>query len=234
MKKNKLGLIGASGRMGQEVISLVSEHQKFEGWVSLSRNKSDSGFKNQLTNLQHDSVLKVDAWIDFSTPEAFLQHLPTLMKMKKPIVSGTTGWTEAQFKKLQKAGDSLPLFWSPNLSLGVAVLRKSMEQLKPLANYDFQIEEIHHRHKKDSPSGTALHLQAQLDKVITKKHPAPLAIRGGGVYGQHKVWALGDEEYLCFEHVALNRKVFARGALWAAERMLKKANGFYTFEDLLK
>lgn len=116
----------------------------------------------------------------------------------------------------------------------MAILRKSIEQLKPLANYDFQIEEVHHRHKKDAPSGTALHLQAQLDKVIAKKHPAPLAIRGGGVYGQHKVWALGDEEYLCFEHVALNRKVFARGALWAAERMLKKANGFYTFEDLLK
>jgi 4-hydroxy-tetrahydrodipicolinate reductase len=234
MKKYKVGLIGATGRMGKEISEVISEHEKFEAWIGVGKSNKENGFKFNSQSVDHEKAAQADLWIDFSNPEAILNYLPQIIKMKKPLVSGTTGFSDLQFKKIVKAADSIPLLWSPNMSLGIAILRKTMAQFAQISHFDFQIEEIHHKHKKDAPSGTALHLQSQLNKVITKKNPEPLSIRGGGVYGQHKVWALGEEEYLCYEHVALNRKVFAKGAIWASEKMLKKANGFYTFEDLLK
>ena len=110
----------------------------------------------------------------------------------------------------------MPVLWSPNMSLGIAVVRSMMQSLKELSSQhsqqvDFQIEEWHHRHKKDSPSGTALWLQEALEKVVDKKIPAPLAVRGGGVFGVHKIITLMDEELITLEHTALNRNCFCSG-----------------------
>ena len=100
--------------------------------------------------------------------------------------------------------------------------------------FDFQIEELHHNRKKDNPSGTAITLQNELAAVTKTQPPKPIGIRGGGIFGVHKVWAMSDEEVLCFEHQALNRTVFARGAVRAAQWLVKKKkSGLYSMKEVL-
>lgn len=234
MKKNKLGVLGASGRMGQEILKCLDGQTKFEAFLGWSNTNQTTGYKHNVSRLEPDLVDKVDIWIDFSTPDALMNAIPKISRSKKPIVSGTTGMNEIQLKKLKGLSTNTAVMWSSNMSLGIAVLMKTIENLQMISHFDFQIEETHHKMKKDSPSGTALSLQKKLEKVTQSTLPDPLSMRGGGVIGVHKIWAYGEEETLCFEHVALQRRVFARGALWAAEKLLKKSKGFYEFGDLLK
>lgn len=234
MKKYKVGVLGSSGRMGQEISQCLVGNTKLEAFLGWSNKNGSSGYKHNVTNLNSDFVNNVDLWIDFSTPEALMQAIPIILRTKKPVISGTTGLSENQFKRLKSISNQAPLLWSSNMSLGVAVLGKVLENLQMISHYDFKIEECHHKLKKDSPSGTAISLQKKLEKVIQKKVETPLSLRGGGVIGDHKVWAFGEEEVLCFEHRAIQRKVFARGALWAAEKLLKKPKGLYEFGDLLR
>jgi 4-hydroxy-tetrahydrodipicolinate reductase len=119
------------------------------------------------------------------------------------------------------------------MSLGVAVLKKAIRLFTHLDDFDFQIEEFHHNKKKDRPSGTAIALQEELQKTIPKKKlPEPLVVRAGGIFGIHKVYAVSDEEMLCFEHQALNRRVFAKGAVRAGLWLSKQRPGSYELEDI--
>ncbi len=225
MKKIKLGLLGSSGRMGQEVLKAISSN--FEVIFEL-----DSKNFSQFLKLKNKP--SVDVWIDFSQPEVLKSFLKYLKLNPAPIVSGTTGLSLALEKELEGLSKITAVFWAPNMSIGVALVAKALEVFKGHQQYDFQIDEVHHKHKKDSPSGTALFLQKKLDSVLGhKKTPAPLATRGGGVFGIHRIQALSDEEMITIEHTALNRSVFAKGALWAASQITKKKPGFYTMKDLI-
>jgi 4-hydroxy-tetrahydrodipicolinate reductase len=119
------------------------------------------------------------------------------------------------------------------MSLGVAALAKAIQSLETLKNFDFQVEEFHHSKKKDSPSGTAIFLQSKLEKTVGKKCPHPLSIRGGGIFGVHKIYAMSENEVLCFEHTALNRKLFADGAVTAAIWISSQKKGLYDIQDLI-
>ena len=119
------------------------------------------------------------------------------------------------------------------MSLGVAVLTEALEVFSKISQYDFQIEEFHHNRKKDRPSGTAKSLQEKLEHSVGRKLPEPVSIRGGGIFGVHKVHAMAEEEHLVFEHIALNRAVFARGAVEAAQWLCSKKKGFYSMRDVL-
>jgi 4-hydroxy-tetrahydrodipicolinate reductase len=169
----------------------------------------------------------------FSLPEFFDECLSYAVKNKIAFVSGTTGLTTAQKAKLKKASNSIPVLWSSNMSLGICVLNKMLQTLSALNEYDFYIEETHHSLKKDAPSGTALTLQHNLEKAIAKKTKDVFSLRGGGVFGQHRIVVLGKEEVLTLQHDALNRTVFARGALVCAKWISKKKKGFYSIEDVL-
>lgn len=118
--------------------------------------------------------------------------------------------------------------------MGVALLRSVFSLLSQVKNFDFQIIEAHHKHKKDSPSGTAISLQSSLEKVIGKKIPAPLSIRAGGIIGEHEILIISNDEKISFKHTALNRSVFAQGALRAAEWIVNCKSGFYSMEDVLR
>ena len=120
------------------------------------------------------------------------------------------------------------------MSLGVAVLNQALELCSQLEGFDFQIEEFHHKRKKDNPSGTAITLQENLEKATERKLPPPIGMRGGGLFGIHKVWAFSEEEALLFEHQALNRAVFARGALKAARWLSQQEPGLYGMKDVLQ
>ena len=226
-KKSKcLGLIGASGRMGVEIVSLLEE--KKIPWLALSREDLNSTHSYALGGL-----------IDFSTASAVPKVVTFARRRKLPVVSGTTGpGIEKVYRRL---GQEVPVLWSANMSLGVAVLKASLEALRKLesqTDFDYQVEEFHHNRKLDSPSGTALALQSKLGSVLTpqqkKNLHEPVAMRLGGIYGVHKVHAVSNEEWLCFEHQALSRRVFAQGAITAALWLLQKKRGFYTLEDLLE
>ena len=227
-----LAIIGASGRMGAELIALANEFQ-FSVTQGVGRSRLSV---NDVTLTDHVSKLdasKVDVVIDFSLSELTDDVIKWCIANKKPLISGVTGITSAQKSAFTDAGKIIPALWAPNMSLGVAVLAKMLEQLRNLKGFEFQIEELHHKRKKDKPSGTALFLQEKMEQAIGEEAPMPLAIRGGGIFGIHRVWAMGEEETITLEHSALNRRVFARGALRAAQWLLSQKPGLYTLEDTL-
>jgi 4-hydroxy-tetrahydrodipicolinate reductase len=226
-KNLKLGLIGSSGRMGIEVQRAAEEMGFSLGPMINSDNLTHFLNETQKT--------KVDVWIDFSAPKVLNEILGHIQKYPVPIVSGTTGVDKDLKAKLQLVSKKSPVFWAPNMSIGVAVVSRMLEAFDGLEGFDFQIDETHHKHKKDRPSGTAILLQEKLQEVVgRKKLTAPLSIRGGGVYGIHRVQAFSDEEVISIEHRALNRRVFAKGALWAAEKIVKYKSGYFEMKDLLK
>lgn len=222
-KKLKVGLIGATGRMGLEIGKILETAAEFELFYPHSRADKWDMKKAE----------KVDVWIDFSSPEALAENLKVAEKFKTPFVCGTTGFSAKEKALLQKSSKKIPLLWSSNMSLGVAVLNEALKVFEAIKHFDFQIEEIHHNKKKDKPSGTAITLQENLNAAIGKKAPEPLAIRGGGVFGVHKIFAMSDEEVITFEHSALNRTVFARGAVMAAGWLSNKKPGLYHMRDVL-
>jgi 4-hydroxy-tetrahydrodipicolinate reductase len=227
MKKLKIGILGSSGRMGQEVQSVV----KASGH-SLGPLISSDNFKKFLSDKKNPGV---DVWIDFSTPEVLTAFLNHLDQFPTALVSGTTGVSQQLMAELKKRSKKSSVFWAPNMSLGIAIVTQMIESFRSLNDFDFQIDEAHHKHKKDSPSGTAILLQNKLQEVVGKKKlPKPLSTRGGGVYGVHRIQALSDEEVISIEHTALNRQVFAKGALWAALKIKDLKPGFYEMKDLLK
>ena len=225
--KMKYGIMGASGRMGQEVKALVLE-AGHEVIVELTSKNFNEYLKNKKSQ-------KPDIWIDFSSPEGLGLLIEHLNKFPTPIVSGTTGISKEQKTKLKKYSKKASVFWAPNMSVGIALVMKMLEVFDSYSDFDFQIDEIHHRYKKDKPSGTAILLQEKLKEVVGRRDiPDPLSIRGGGVYGVHRVQALSDEEVISIEHTALNRRVFAKGALWAAQKVFQYKSGYFEMKDLLK
>ena len=230
MKSSKtitVGILGSSGRMGQET-KAVCENAGYKILYELSS-------KNFASFMKQKEAVAPDVWIDFSKPQVLDQFLDYLAKNPAPLVSGTTGLTSEQQAKLKKLSKKTSVFWAPNMSVGVALVARMLEVFQGYSDFDFQIEEAHHRHKKDRPSGTAIFLQEKLADVLGKRNlPAPLSIRAGGVYGIHKVQAFSDEEIISVEHFALNRRVFAKGALWAATEIYKYKSGYFEMKDLLK
>lgn len=211
MARIKILVVGLSGKMGQEIAALVDQSKKF-----------------QLVSAEPDVI------VDFSSPEGLLEACELSKKFKAPLVSGTTGLEKKHLARLKELSKSQPVLWASNMSLGVAVLRKMMKGLTALSNYDFQIEEIHHKKKKDSPSGTAKTLQAHLNTVTQKQNPPPLSVRGGGVFGVHRVICMGESETIILEHTALNRRLFAEGALAVAPWLLKQKAGLYEIDQFLE
>lgn len=223
MKKIKIGIVGANGRMGQEIAKVVEQSPRCDLYYALTRSEA----------LDTKRAAQVDVWIDFSSPEALKSVLKMAEKNKTPVVCGTTGLSASQKKMLEASAKKIPVLWSSNMSLGVAVLNEALKSLAAISHFDFQIEEFHHNKKKDKPSGTAITLQENLEKAVGRKLPEALAIRGGGIFGVHKIYSMSDEEVLVFEHTALNRTVFAKGSVQAAEWLLKQKPGFYQIRDVL-
>ncbi|WP_413289526.1 4-hydroxy-tetrahydrodipicolinate reductase [Bdellovibrio sp. HCB337] len=232
-KKLKVGLVGASGRMGQEIAEILKTKNNFELHLAVCRQASLAEFAYTRQTPSCPEAKEVDVWIDFSSPEGLGKLLSVATKNQTPVVSGTTGLSSADQAALKKASAKIPVLWASNMSLGVAVVMEALEVFSRIRQFDFQIEEFHHNRKKDKPSGTAKSLQEKLEKVVGRELPEPLSIRGGGIFGVHKVHAMAEEEHIVFEHMALNRAVFARGAVEAAQWLCSKKKGFYSMRDVL-
>lgn len=233
-----LGIIGADGRMGRTVEGLADGRYAVAARITLD-------------SPAYETLADCDAVIDFSAGPALAQSLPHL-RDGVPLVSGTTGLSDAEEAAIMAASQRLPILRSGNFSLGIAVLSQLAQQAARTlgAGWDVEILEMHHRHKVDAPSGTALMLGEAVaegrdvslsDKAgyerSGKREDGEIgfaALRGGGVYGTHEVRIVSESEMITLGHQALNRDVFADGALEAADWLSGQAPGLYSMRDLIK
>jgi len=192
--------------------------------------------------------------IDFTIPDATLEHVRVAAEGKKPIVIGTTGLNSAQIGDIEKFSAVIPVVLAPNMSLGVNVLFKLVGEVSKTlgGDYDIEIVEMHHRFKVDAPSGTALKLAELAAKglgvkleeagvfgrkgLIGERKPKEIGVmtlRGGDVVGEHTVIFAGLGERIELTHRASSRDTFARGALRAAKWVVDKLPGLYSMQDVL-
>lgn len=213
-------LMGARGRMGQAII----KNQE----VFSARCVSELG-----RNISEVKDLSSDCktLIDFSLPEATPSVLAFCKSHNLKLISGVTGYSEEQIQSLKDYADENAVFWSPNMSLGVAIFKQMLKSLRAAQDWDFHLHEAHHIHKVDRPSGTAKYLQKATEEVVGKDVPVT-DMRGGGVFGVHELYAMSPEEEIQITHRAYNREVFAKGALKAAAWMQSKDKGFYCMDDM--
>lgn len=237
MKKLKIGLFGASGKMGLSLQESLREKKNLQYWQNfLAVGKSsvvdfDLSIPD-LKNIENEVLKDVDVWIDFSSSEGLIELLKLTEKVKTPLVSGSTGLTVKDFSELKRHATKRPIFWASNMSPGLWAFRQALKSFQYIADFDFAIDEIHHNQKKDKPSGTAITLHKDLQKIVNKQIPSPEAHRLGGVFGIHNVFAASSNEIIHFQHQALNRKIFSQGALDAARWLLSQKSGLYSMDNL--
>ena len=223
MKKTRVCLIGAKGRMGQTIIALA---------------KADPGIavvaECDLGDPIEPAMKNSDVAIDFSNAGAIDEVCSAALKLGKALVIGTTGHTSEQRHSIENAARSLPIVFASNFSVGVnalfALTRRATEILGP--DFAPQITETHHTKKKDAPSGTAKTL-AEMLKQAGKSDVPIESIREGDVVGEHTVVFVGPEERLELTHRAASREIFAHGALRAAEWVVGKPARLYSMQDVL-
>ena len=197
----------------------------------------------------YETAPKADVCIDFSGVGAQKALAAYIRRTKTPLLSGTTGLTEPDFDVLRDLSKEVPVIWTANYSTGVAVLKKLLREYAPvLGDWDKEIIELHHNQKVDAPSGTAKQLLQAIDPEGTalvvhgregmcgkrkENEIGVFSLRGGTVAGEHTVSFFGEDECLEFTHKAQSRRVFAAGAVRAAEALADKPAGFYTLEELI-
>ncbi|MBT8090232.1 MAG: 4-hydroxy-tetrahydrodipicolinate reductase [Gammaproteobacteria bacterium] len=184
-----------------------------------------------------DAVVKAaDVVIDFSLPEATVAVLDAVVRHNKPLVCGVSGLDDAQMELLDRAAAQIPVVYDRNMSLGIAVLEHSVREAAGSLGLDFEIEisETHHIHKKDAPSGTALKLGEAIAAARGQDGTVRFQVeRRGEVPGDHEVVMRSPTERLTFAHSVTTRQVFADGALRAARWAIGRAAGRYGMRDVL-
>lgn len=251
-----LAVFGASGRMGRLVVRLAKDDPRIALVAMLVKGESPAAERPKLDGFVAVSTTlgdaRPDVLVDFSVASAFDEALALATERRIAFVSGTTGLSPKQHDALRDAATKIPVLWSANFSLGVAVLtRVAREAARALAAWDCEIAEAHHRNKKDAPSGTALALGraiadsrgvafddvAERDRVTTPRTRAEsigfAVTRAGDIVGEHTVMLAGEGERIELTHRATDRAVFARGAIEAALWLARRPQGMYALADVL-
>ena len=255
MKKINLAITGCMGRMGQQLIKSSKSNNNFR-LVTLTENRIISRKFNGIKPQANTEIAfeKTDIIIDFTVPKCTIEVLKIASKLKKRVVIGTTGFTQKEDKIIKKYSKKIPILKAGNMSLGVNLLMYLTEiASKSLGdNYLSKIFEIHHKHKKDYPSGTALMLGKGIadgknkdlfnligKKFLNKKN-FPYgkkinfnSIRKGEIIGEHEVKFSSGKEIITLNHEAFDRTLYSDGALTAAKWLMKKKPGLYSMRDLL-
>ena len=251
----KVGIVGSTGRMGAHLIkntieddalALAALHVYDELHIDVPEGVL-------VTNSMEKLVENVDVVIDFSAPAATEALCEAALRNPTPLVVATTGLTPHQQNLLAQAAEAMPVLYASNMSAGIALLKKLVKQVAAtLTDFDIEIVEMHHRHKVDAPSGTALTLAefaaegrgVDLEKVRvsgrdgqigprSKDEIAVMALRGGDIVGRHTVGFYNDGEFIELTHTATSRETFSKGALRAAKWIVGKAPGMYAIDDCL-
>lgn len=261
----KVVIAGCSGRMGQALLTSVfaDEALKLHGAIDSSASTllgQDAGvllgYKSDVvvTDNVAQAIKGADVLIDFTRPEATMQYLAACQAADVKLVIGTTGFSEAQKDAIAATSEKISIVFAPNMSVGVTLLINLVEQAAQVLKDDFDIEvvEMHHRHKVDAPSGTALRLgeaaaqgtgQDLQDCAVyaregdTGEREAGkigfATLRGGDVVGDHTVVYAGTGERVELTHKASSRATFALGALRAAKFLMARPSGLFDMRDVL-
>ena len=266
MAEMKMGVVGAGGRMGQMLVRTVAETEGMRLVAAIERPGSpalgqDAG---EIAGVGHlgvpvgdDSAAlfhAADAVLEFSSPAATAEHAALAAQNRKVHVIGTTGLNPAEEASLRAAAQRTPIVYAPNMSVVVNVMMDLVERVAAILgpDYDIEIVEMHHRHKVDAPSGTAIGLGkaaargrgvALEDAAQWSRHGQTgarrrggigfAALRGGDVVGDHTVLFAGEAERLEITHRCTGRQIYARGAVRAALWARDKAPGLYGMRDVL-
>jgi 4-hydroxy-tetrahydrodipicolinate reductase len=251
----KVGLVGSTGRVGSLLIdNLSDDNEAVLSCVHVFDKLQKSVPQDTIiTNSMKELLENCDVVIDFSAPQATEDLLENALKNPTPLVIATTGFSPHQQNLMMEASKEMPILYSSNMSVGIALLKQLVEQVSStLKDFDIEIVEQHHRHKVDSPSGTALTLGEfaakgrglDLDKVRisgrdgqigarTKDEIAVMALRGGDIVGKHTVGFYNDGEFLELNHTATSRDTFSKGALRASKWLINQESGFYSINDCI-
>ena len=255
MKKINLSVTGCMGRMGQQIIKSSKKNKEFK-LVSLTEsrviNKKISGIKISQNDIS--SFKKTDVIIDFTIPKCTLEVLKLATKLKKRVVVGTTGFNKKEELLIKKFSKKIPILKAGNMSLGVNLLMYLTEIASKSLGNNFlsKVYEVHHKHKIDYPSGTALmlgkgiadgkhkNLFSMIGKKFLNKKKFPYSkkinfnsIRKGEVIGEHEVSFSSGKEIIKLNHESFDRALYSEGALTAAKWLMKKKAGLYSMRDLL-
>jgi 4-hydroxy-tetrahydrodipicolinate reductase len=255
MKKIKLAITGCMGRMGQQIIKSAKSNRNFTVTVLTENrliNKKINGINISLND--EKAFKKADVIIDFTIPKCTFEVLKIASKLKKKVVIGTTGFTKKEENLIKKYSRKIPILKAGNMSLGINLLMYLTEIASTSLgnNYLSKIFEVHHRHKKDHPSGTALMLgkgiavgkNKDFYKLIGKKYLNKKSfpygkkinfnsIRKGETIGEHEVKFSSGKEIITLNHEAFDRALYSEGALTAAKWLNKKKLGLYSMRDVL-
>ncbi len=225
-----IGLIGATGKMGKRIIALCDKDPHLRISVGICSKPTEQA---GIVCSHHLSALSsVQIAIDFSTAALLPSIVDFALQNKTPLVIGTTGLDEKHFTLLRHASRSLPIFQAANFSIGIALLIEMAKRISHAIpeNFSIGIEETHHIHKKDAPSGTAREIA---QAVPEKRRPTIVSKREGEVIGEHSISFTSSEERLILSHSGLSRDVYAKGALLATKFLKDKPPGLYGMADLL-
>ena len=255
MKKINLAISGCLGRMGQQLIKSSKNNKNFK-LTALTENKAISkkiaGIKLDVNTEQ--AFKKTDVIIDFTVPNCTLDILKIASKLKKRVVIGTTGFNQKEEALIKKFSKNIPILKAGNMSLGVNLLMYLTEIASKSLNEEYlsKVFEVHHKHKKDYPSGTALmlgkgiadgknkNLYNLMGKKFLNKKSFPYgkkinfnSIRKGEIIGEHEVTFSSGKEIIKLNHEAFDRALYSDGALTAAKWLINKKPGLYSMRDLL-
>ena len=255
MKKINLAISGCLGRMGQQLIKSSKNNKNFK-LAALTENKAISkkvaGIKLDVNT--EEAFKNTDVIIDFTVPNCTLDILKIASKLKKRVVIGTTGFTQKEDVLIKKFSKKIPILKAGNMSLGVNLLMYLTEIASKSLNDEYlsKIFEVHHKHKKDYPSGTALmlgkgiadgknkNLYNLIGKKFLNKKSFPYgkkinfnSIRKGEIIGEHEVIFSSGKEIIKLNHEAFDRALYSDGALTAAKWLINKKPGLYSMRDLL-
>ena len=255
MKKINLAISGCMGRMGQQLIASSRKDKNFQLTVLTENkviNKKISGIKPDLNNDR--AFKKIDVIIDFTVPKCTLEILKIAATLKKKVIIGTTGFTKKEENLIKNYSKKITILKAGNMSLGINLLIYLTEIASKSLNNKFlsKVLEVHHKHKKDHPSGTALMLgkgiadgqnktfYKLIGKNFLNKKSFPYgkkinfnSIRKGEVIGEHEVKFSSGKEIITLNHEAFDRALYAEGALTAAKWLINKKPGLYSMKNVL-
>ncbi len=244
---------GCNGYMGRVVTEIIAADEEAEIVAGIDlEDKGDKSYPVFTDIAQCDA--KADALIDFSSPKALDGLLAYCTEKNVPAIFCTTGYSEEQIAQIHAAADKVAVMKSANMSLGINMLLKLIQDAAKLlapAGFDMEIVEKHHNLKVDAPSGTALALADSLNEALDQKYDYKYdrsqerkrrdkyeigisAVRGGNIVGEHEVIFAGLDEVIEFKHTAYSKSVFAKGAVQAAKFMAGKQAGFYDMSDVIE
>lgn len=221
----KIAVSGSKGKMGSRIIDLAKGDPEFQctGEFDVDGNAADA-------------IKGCDCLIEFTSPEATMEHLAMCEKEKKGIVIGTTGLSEEQRNKIKEASANIPVVISPNMSVGVNLLFNLVKTASKVlgSEYEISILEAHHAEKKDAPSGTAKELEKIVKSIKGEETDVVISsVREGEIVGEHTITFESDADLIEITHSAKTRDIFVKGALQAAKFIAGKKGGLFTMKDVL-